>query len=239
MNYVDLAEYRQQPKEHDKMPAIVIDGAWTMKAKFTASGRAWTNSIDIMHGSADNVAPLATDDIAVSFVNWLPPNTDPGTTIVEVQLFKKRAGKGQLPILETLPLWTIPLNEPGTSQASYGDSGATTLMDFQVVAYCKRVAAGRPGRMFIRSLLREGDVTAAPGNVWIFNGGAGYITPASFHAQVAAHLSSHFGPITDVNAYYFAVVHIREDNLGAVVSQAIAPQTDLVLEYAGWFKRKR
>jgi hypothetical protein len=51
------------------------------------------------------------------------------------------------------------------------------------------------------------------------------------------HLSDHLA--SGDGDYELCVVHIREDESGTVIDSSIQPVTDMVLAYAGWFKRAR
>jgi hypothetical protein len=217
--------------------AIVIPDVYTLKARFNGSGREWFNSIDIRSPVVGGPFPDDTADAVVSFINWLPPNTANATTIVDVSCYKKREGKGALPIVDTLPLFVHPLNEPGTREDSYGDASASQQLDMQVVAYVKKITSGRSGRMFIRNLLKEGDVQSAVGSFWVFSGGTGTVNPTTFHAQVSAHLNAHFAGGSGV--WKYCVVHARLDTAGVVLEHTVTDINDMILDYAGLFRRKR
>jgi hypothetical protein len=218
--------------------AVVIPDAWTMVGSFSGAGKVWHHSLDVQKRlSPVDTPPTSSDPIVGHFQAWSIDNLYPLAQMDSISLFKKRGGKGSLPIADTLPLWEIPVGLAGNRTTAYGTAGSTGGMDYQAVAYVRKLNNGRTGRTFIRCVLLEGDVQANAGEVWSFTGGSGTFNVTSFHTNMDTHLSDHLA--SGDGDYELCVVHIREDESGTVIDSSIQPVTDMVLAYAGWFKRAR
>lgn len=218
--------------------ATTIPNAWTMVASFRGGGNTWTQSLDVTsHQAIPGIAPESTDPIVDSFIAFMRFMSIEAVQLTQVALYFKRAGKGSLPIAQTLPLWVRPVNQPGNRDLGFGTPTQNTPLDLEGIAYLRKINQGRVGRLFMRAFLYEGDVQAVGGGFWTFSDQSGN----SLANKLVDVLDNTIRPYFAGQAvnYAFCVVHVRLDENGAVLESQIKDIQDMSFAYAGWHRRKR
>lgn len=205
-----------------------------LRCVFQAAGETWVNTYEVLDLTGSGLYPGPGHSIVTHLITFAENNLSDAATLVEIKEYIHRLGSGHLPIADEPPLWVLPVNAGGQRDAAYGTAGNTDYMDIQQVALCRKLNNGRVGKLFMRCLLREGDVNVAGvGDRWQFNGGAGTVNPTSFAAQVTGNLASFLtaGASTD---FKFCVPHYRKSD----GSHSVNTVDTFTLAYPGWHRRK-
>lgn len=128
----------------------------------------WRNTVSFFSPTV----PTPTDGIIVALVAFFTDMVHTDVNFVQLVCYNWARG-GPQPYPTGLPLFTLPVGVAGTADAAWGYSGAEVGTGGEVVLRLDKTISGglKPGKLFLRGLIREGDTGAASGGTWTLASG--------------------------------------------------------------------
>jgi hypothetical protein len=189
-----------------------LNDTWRLEAEMLSGSEVFRNHIDVKQVlSLGSLTPVLNGDaIVLAFQSWLVDMFYPDVTIQTITgrgIFYKQ---GPPPHPEHPPLWVRTVNAPGNANVTYGGAHNSNYLPASVCIYAKKATlGGRSGKMFLRNILTEVDVTSALAGQWQFSGGAGHFDPATMNASTTSVLGPYFTGAPATGNYAFAVTHLE------------------------------
>lgn len=208
----------------------IASNIWTLEAGYVRGSEKWRNSHDIKFVGVGVGDPPAPDHaIVLSFTDWSQGQGFEGTFLETVTLRpivynEPLGGEEHPPIWQNIPHLVVD----GETRYNGSHAGDPALPKDVTVFVKRTTQGGRPGKLFIRTLLYEGDVESIVAGAWQFSPGGTRFTAARFHTTVVENLSAWFQGGISATDYAFAVVHGKKRK---PPNQANPPTSTIVTDY--------
>lgn len=152
------------------------------------AGLPWPNTYEYIVTQQNNIDPTIEFRNTVSFFSPTVPTPSDGIIValnayfnsmvhsdvntIQCAVYKWVRG-GPSPYPTGLPIFVLPINVAGVADAAWGYSGSEKGVGGEVCLRIKKTNTGglKPGRLYLRGLLRENDVIAESGGRWVFQSG--------------------------------------------------------------------
>lgn len=136
-------------------------------------GISWRNTVSFHSPTV----PVESDGIIAALNQFFTDCVHTDVNVVQAAVYNWTRG-GPSPYPSGLPLFVVPINAVGNADAAWGYTGSELGVGGEVCMRLKKTNTGglKPGRLFMRGILREADTGAPSGGKWTLKSGTP-ITP--------------------------------------------------------------
>lgn len=187
----------------------VLEFNWIIESQLEVGADTWKNSIGIKAHSGTETPPGPTDAIIAAWEGFMIAVHYSDVTYNQTTLRECVQHKGPTPGTEIPPIWQHSVGTAGEGDTTYGGAHNANYLPKSAVLFChKNTSGGRKGKVFLRNILTEVDVSSPLSGDWQFTGGAGHFQQSVFDAAAVAFLADFIGDPPTTGNYFFVVHHL-------------------------------